>query len=99
MMVQSHIDNLLSVQRRPTQSSIEILSITRLTNHVSILGDELRDTGVSDTSPFRSPLVAVLEPKNRKPLKTHYVIGFTKYVMGVGGVCDRWNSVMGRRFS
>ena len=60
-MAQSRIVNLLSVQRRPTQSSIEILSITRLTNHVSISRGELRDTTLSDTSPFRVPLVASLQ--------------------------------------
>ena len=60
-MAQSRIVNLLSVQRRPTQSSIEILSITRLTNHVSILGDELRDTGVSGSSLFGVPLAGNLD--------------------------------------
>ena len=59
-MAQSRIVNLLSVQRRPTQSSIEILSITRLTNHVSISGGELRDTALPDPTPFRVCLARVL---------------------------------------
>ena len=36
-MAQSQIDSLLSVQRRPTQSSIETLSVTRQTRMATII--------------------------------------------------------------
>ena len=66
-MAQSQIDSLLSVQRRPTQSSIEILSVTRQTNQVSISGIELSDSSGSRELSFHLPLGRSLMKAPAKP--------------------------------